>query len=148
MTQQARLPACSPHYPFFMHSAKQGSCEYQGDQIKKFENAELAQKSCQIWAQKAKSRKTVQAAQNKKLLLSLFTKIKVLIKKLHCILYTAAGCMFVDNISFKSEQHDLRYKQIFAKVTNLQQHVRTNFENSFQELRFHSISWFHLYSIE
>ena len=27
-TQQASLPACSPHYPFFMLSAKQGSCEY------------------------------------------------------------------------------------------------------------------------
>ena len=25
---QASLPACSPHYPFFMLSAKQGSCEY------------------------------------------------------------------------------------------------------------------------
>ena len=27
-TQQASLPACFPHYPFFMLSAKQGSCEY------------------------------------------------------------------------------------------------------------------------
>ena len=27
-TQQASLPACSPHCPFYMLSAKQGSCEY------------------------------------------------------------------------------------------------------------------------
>ena len=27
-TQQASLPACSPHYPIFMLGAKQGSCEY------------------------------------------------------------------------------------------------------------------------
>ena len=27
-TQQASLPACFPHYPLYMLSAKQGSCEY------------------------------------------------------------------------------------------------------------------------
>ena len=103
----------------------------QGDQTQKIEKAKLAQKHAKYQQKKAKSPKLYkQASENKKLLQSLYTKSEVLIKKLHCILYAAAGCLFVDNICPESEQHVLRYKQVFAAVA-LQQHVCSNSNNSF-----------------